>query len=160
MKNKALTWIITLGSLLLIGNAIASNNTASPAPQVQESPAPTPKIETKTETVEEPINFVTKEVGDPTQYVGQSKTTQEGVSGRHIKTYTVTYTDGKETGRVLTKDETINPTDKIVAKGTKQYAIAPPIPAGATARCRDGSYSYSQHRQGTCSWHGGVAEWL
>jgi hypothetical protein len=33
-------------------------------------------------------------------------------------------------------------------------------PAGATARCRDGSYSFSQHRQGTCSHHGGVAEWL
>jgi len=34
------------------------------------------------------------------------------------------------------------------------------IPVGATARCRDGSYSFSQHRQGTCSHHGGVAEWL
>ena len=33
-------------------------------------------------------------------------------------------------------------------------------PAGATARCRDGTYSYSQHRSGTCSHHGGVAAWL
>jgi hypothetical protein len=33
-------------------------------------------------------------------------------------------------------------------------------PAGATARCRDGTYSFSQHRSGTCSYHGGVAEWL
>ena len=32
-------------------------------------------------------------------------------------------------------------------------------PAGSTARCRDGSYSFSQHRRGTCSYHGGVAEW-
>jgi len=31
---------------------------------------------------------------------------------------------------------------------------------GASARCTDGSYSYSQHRQGTCSYHGGVATWL
>lgn len=31
-------------------------------------------------------------------------------------------------------------------------------PAGATAQCRDGSYSFSQHRQGTCSGHGGVAQ--
>lgn len=30
---------------------------------------------------------------------------------------------------------------------------------GATARCRDGSLSYSAHRQGTCSHHGGVAQW-
>jgi hypothetical protein len=28
-----------------------------------------------------------------------------------------------------------------------------------TARCRDGSYSYSAHRRGTCSHHGGVAVW-
>jgi Protein of unknown function (DUF3761) len=33
-------------------------------------------------------------------------------------------------------------------------------PPGATARCRDGTYSYSQHRSGTCSHHGGVARWL
>lgn len=28
-----------------------------------------------------------------------------------------------------------------------------------TALCRDGTYSYSAHHQGTCSWHGGVAVW-
>lgn len=33
-------------------------------------------------------------------------------------------------------------------------------PQGATALCRDGSYSFSQHRKGTCSGHGGVARWL
>ncbi|MBP1631487.1 MAG: type 3 domain protein [Bacteroidetes bacterium] len=33
-------------------------------------------------------------------------------------------------------------------------------PEGATALCRDGSYSFSQSRRGTCSHHGGVARWL
>lgn len=33
-------------------------------------------------------------------------------------------------------------------------------PPGATAKCRDGTYSFSQHRSGTCSHHGGVARWL
>ncbi|HEX4601126.1 MAG TPA: DUF3761 domain-containing protein [Gemmatimonadales bacterium] len=33
-------------------------------------------------------------------------------------------------------------------------------PAGARARCRDGTYSSSAHRRGTCSHHGGVAQWL
>lgn len=33
-------------------------------------------------------------------------------------------------------------------------------PSGATAKCHDGTYSYSQSRSGTCSHHGGVAEWL
>lgn len=33
-------------------------------------------------------------------------------------------------------------------------------PAGASAQCNDGTYSYSQHRRGTCSHHHGVAVWL
>lgn len=33
-------------------------------------------------------------------------------------------------------------------------------PNGATAQCRDGTYSYSAHRRGTCSHHGGVATWF
>lgn len=33
-------------------------------------------------------------------------------------------------------------------------------PAGATAICADGTYSFSQNRRGTCSHHGGVAQWL
>ncbi|MFI5957439.1 DUF3761 domain-containing protein [Cryptosporangium sp. NPDC051539] len=37
---------------------------------------------------------------------------------------------------------------------------APQAPAGATALCEDGSWSYSRHRQGTCSHHGGVERWL
>jgi hypothetical protein len=28
-----------------------------------------------------------------------------------------------------------------------------------TADCRDGTHSYSHHHRGTCSGHGGVAEW-
>jgi hypothetical protein len=30
---------------------------------------------------------------------------------------------------------------------------------GATAKCVDGTLSYSAHHQGTCSHHGGVAVW-
>ena len=33
-------------------------------------------------------------------------------------------------------------------------------PAGASAQCRDGSYSFSRSHRGTCSHHGGVAHWL
>lgn len=33
-------------------------------------------------------------------------------------------------------------------------------PEGATAQCRDGTYSFSRSRRGTCSHHGGVAKWL
>jgi hypothetical protein len=37
---------------------------------------------------------------------------------------------------------------------------AAPPPPGATALCRDGTYSFSAHHSGTCSHHGGVATWL
>ncbi|XYJ09452.1 DUF3761 domain-containing protein [Telluria sp. B2] len=33
-------------------------------------------------------------------------------------------------------------------------------PAGASAKCRDGTYSFSQNRRGTYSHHGGVRSWL
>lgn len=39
-------------------------------------------------------------------------------------------------------------------------ASTPSAPAGASARCVDGSYSFSQSRRGTCSYHGGVSAWL
>ncbi|KAB1856847.1 DUF3761 domain-containing protein [Acinetobacter tandoii] len=33
-------------------------------------------------------------------------------------------------------------------------------PNGATAKCRDGTWSFSQSTRGTCSRHGGVSSWL
>jgi hypothetical protein len=52
----------------------------------------------------------------------------------------------------------INSSGNIIQSPTKSQDGN--IPAGASARCRDGSYSFSQHRSGTCSHHGGVARWL
>jgi hypothetical protein len=39
-------------------------------------------------------------------------------------------------------------------------AYSESVPVGASARCGDGTYSFSQHRRGTCSHHGGVMQWL
>ncbi len=41
--------------------------------------------------------------------------------------------------------------------GSAAAATAPP---GATALCRDGTFSFAQHHAGACSHHGGVATWL
>jgi len=43
------------------------------------------------------------------------------------------------------------------AAAERATAAAPP---GATARCNDGTYSYSKTHSGTCSHHHGVAVWL
>lgn len=37
---------------------------------------------------------------------------------------------------------------------------APAVPAGATARCKDGSYYLLKEHKGACAKHGGVANWL
>lgn len=42
-------------------------------------------------------------------------------------------------------------------KGPENCSAAP---QGASAQCRDGTYSFSRSRRGTCSHHGGVAKWL
>jgi len=34
------------------------------------------------------------------------------------------------------------------------------VPVDATAKCADGTYSFSKHHRGTCSHHGGVSQWL
>ena len=38
--------------------------------------------------------------------------------------------------------------------------VSAQAPSGASAECRDGSFSFSEHRRGTCSHHGGVKRWL
>jgi hypothetical protein len=43
---------------------------------------------------------------------------------------------------------------------TQRPSTTTEAPAGATAQCGDGTYSFSQHRSGTCSHHGGVSRWL
>lgn len=40
------------------------------------------------------------------------------------------------------------------------YSRDDSVPVGATAKCVDGTFSFSEHHSGTCSHHGGVAEWL
>lgn len=51
----------------------------------------------------------------------------------------------------------------IYEPGPRTAAPAPSTargPNGATAQCRDGTYSHSANRRGTCSHHGGVATWF
>jgi hypothetical protein len=57
----------------------------------------------------------------------------------------------------LTSDST-QATDTGARAATR--AAADTVPAGATALCKDGTYSHSTHRSGTCSRHHGVAQWL
>jgi hypothetical protein len=44
-------------------------------------------------------------------------------------------------------------------KCTNSPTKAPSWPAGASAKCFDGTFSFSASRRGTCSHHGGVSQW-
>jgi len=61
----------------------------------------------------------------------------------------------REDRNLFNDDYYINSDGKRVHSPTK----SPSKPSGATARCKDGTYSFSHSRRGTCSHHGGVATW-
>ena len=157
-------------------------HTATPTP----TPTPTPVV-TSEEVVETArIPFGVTTVQSATVAQGTSSVTTPGTDGVTTKTYSVTYTDGVETRRTLQSERvTTPPVTQVTTVGTY---VAPPAPAapsctngtyvntagatvcrpeaassapaGATAKCGDGTYSFSQSRRGTCSSHGGVAVWL
>jgi hypothetical protein len=50
--------------------------------------------------------------------------------------------------------------NKADAKAAKTTTASNTGPNGATAKCKDGTYSHAATHRGACSRHGGVAEWL
>jgi hypothetical protein len=151
------------------------------APPVQTTQQPTSV--TKEVSDHTSIPYETQTTDDPLLPKGQTSVAQEGTDGEKTTVYEVTYLDGKETNRVVKSESTTKqPIPRIIHNGTyvaptvtspstqsgggytnvdgNHVASPSPNPSGATAQCRDGSYSYSQHRSGTCSHHGGVATWF
>ena len=95
--------------------------TPTPTPTPTPAPAPKPVVTTKTETKTESIAFKTVRQDDPTLEKGKEVVAQNGVNGTRTITYTVTYTDGKETGRTVASDKvTKEPVNQIIKVGTKE----------------------------------------
>jgi hypothetical protein len=63
----------------------------------------------------------------------------------------------RETPSTCTNGTYVNSAGNTVCK-PEESSTGPP--AGATAECTDGTYSFSESRSGTCSSHDGVARWL
>lgn len=174
--------VATLSLLVLgaVGATAQPNNNITP-PTTPDSVQNAPKIEVKQITTTDAIPYTSSTIQDGSLERGTTKTRTRGVDGLLTHTYFVTYTDGVETSRTTPTDNvTIKPINEVVAVGTKAPApvcengtyvnsagntvcspySSPSAPSGASARCRDGTYSFSQSRSGTCSHHGGVAAWL
>lgn len=80
---------------------------------------PNPVITTQEETVTQEIAFTTEEVNDDTLNQGERVVTQQGVNGSTTTVYTVTYTDGVETNRVVKSVTTVDPVKEVVHVGTR-----------------------------------------
>lgn len=180
-----ITIFILIGVTAPSSSADQQSQTQQPSSSQSAPQAPQPVTKEVTET--SVIPFTTQTKDDPSLPQGQTSVAQQGVNGQKTTIYEVTYFDGKETGRTVKSDTvTTQPVTQIVNNGTYvapapqtstqsqtqssgdgytnvdgNYVNSPSSnPAGATAQCNDGTYSYSQHRSGTCSHHGGVAQWL
>jgi Protein of unknown function (DUF3761) len=53
-----------------------------------------------------------------------------------------------------------NPTKAQSGERVQSPTYYPSAPAGATAQCRDGTFSFSRNHRGRCSHLGGVSKWL
>lgn len=94
---------------------------------------------------------------------GVDKNAAKAAKSSSKATSKVAKTDAKADAKVA-KTET--KADAKVAKTESKAAAKPTTTAsatdanGATAKCKDGTYSHAATRRGACSRHGGVAEWF
>ena len=160
---------------------------STPSTSQSRTKTAAPKVEVKTVTTTSAIPFTSSTIEDSSLASGTTQTRTEGVDGVMTHTVKVTYTDGVETSRSEPVDAiTTEPINEVKAVGTyvapvhTSTAVDCPngtyvnsagntvcspytsssAPAGATAQCGDGTYSFSQSRSGTCSHHSGVSVWL
>lgn len=72
---------------------------------------------------------------------------------------------GKRDRDAVSSDGAVPARSKAAPQGRAAPTTTPrhgntPATTAPTAKCRDGSASYSAHHSGACSHHGGVAQWL
>ena len=113
------------------GREVKSNTITTPAVdevvEVGTKKAVTPVVTTKEETKTEEVAFQTKEVPNADLPEGTRQVKTAGKKGVRTIVYTVTYTDGVETGRVEKSNTITTPAvDEVVEVGTKK-AVTPVV---------------------------------
>jgi hypothetical protein len=126
-------------------------------PEASESPSPTMKKQTITET--QKIPFATKTFQDSSLAKGTRELRTKGVAGVKTLTYQVTLTNGVETSRKLLRAEiTKKPVTEVIAIGTKAALQAEPscdpnyrggcVPIASDVDCASGSGNGPAYVQG------------
>src|SRR3984893_6960628 len=95
---------------------------------------------------------------------GQGAPQGQTGTGTAQPTTSSTQTDQKKTEATQANRPEVAPKPHHYTNSAGQRVQSPTqsssVPAGATAQCRDESYSFSHNHRGTCSHHGGVWKWL
>lgn len=177
--------LLVFGSVIAVSGiaGAASHPSTIPTSSVVNTPASVKSAVTATVNEDQVIPFESTTQQDSNLASGKSVVAVIGVNGAKTVTYKVTTENGVEISREKVSEViTFQPVTQVTKIGTyiapaqptcpngtyvNTYGNtvcspypAPSTPAGATAQCVDGSYSFSQSRSGTCSHHGGVATWL
>lgn len=146
---KSKLFLVPLGILGLVGFLNVSN-----APTQVAEPQVLPAVQVQQQ--KKPI-----ETQMLSGYVPVEQTTQPV----KVQESTATLSEVKTSSPTQTVPETTTLSNNNYYTNTAGNTVHSPaysssgVPAGASAQCRDGTYSFSQSRRGTCSHHGGVAEW-
>ncbi len=127
--------------------------TPPPAVQgVQVTNAPTPTItETPTQTPTPTVTIAPTNTPTPTLTPVPTKIIYKAPVYKYTPVPTSTPASGLSNDNYYTNSQ---------GNEVHSPAYSDSVPAGASAICGDGTYSFSQSRRGTCSHHGGVAQWL
>lgn len=143
-KKRYIIPISFVGFFVALGIIGGATSPTTPAVQSQQESV-TPSSATENVSLPNALNVVKEKQDTPTNT--QAETTQT--------TQPKASTPAKQTAPTTNSGTYTNSAGNTV----KSPSYSETKPADASAKCRDGSYSYSQSRQGTCSHHGGVAQW-
>ena len=122
---RTIVYTVTYTDGVETGREVKSNTITTPAVdevvEVGTKKVVAPVVTTKEETKTEEVAFQTKEVTNPNLPEGSRQVKIAGKKGVRTIVYTVTYTDGVETGRVEKSSTITTPAvDEIVEVGTKK----------------------------------------
>ncbi len=148
---KKKRYLIPLGAVALI--ALGSNGSPTPPPSQPIQPAAAAAVLKSAQTsVETHTDF------DPAP-TAHSQTYPSVSSGSQVSQTAPAQTQSASQSRSPSLSNN-NYYTNVDGNQVHSPVYSNSVPAGATAQCRDGTYSFSQHRSGTCSHRGGVASWL
>ena len=128
------------------GREVKSNTITTPAVDevVEVGTKKAAVVTTKEETKTEEVAFQTKEVTNPNLPEGSRQVKTAGKKGVRTIVYTVTYTDGVETGRVEKSNTITTPAvDEVVEVGTKKV-VAPVVTTKEETKTEDVAFQVKE----------------